>query len=69
VSKETTSSVSNATSTLNCAGNGMPTIVLSGCNFAGCSLAFSGPASNVNNSNAVVEDVLKDVNISDIFDD
>ena len=48
----------------------MPPIILSGCNFTGCSVAFSGPASNVNNAAvnnaAIVEDVLK--GIGDVLD-
>lgn len=74
VSKETTSCmcVSNAisSSTLNFAGVSMPPIVLRGCSFTGCSNAFSPPASNVNNNtDPIIEDVLKGININDVFDD
>ena len=74
VSKETTSTINHATSSVsNCPGNSMPPVILSGCSFTGCSIAFSRPASNVNNAavstDAVVEDVLKGVNINDLFDD
>ena len=74
VSKETTSTINHATSSLsNYPGSNMLPVILSGCSFTGCSIAFSGPASNVNNAavstDAVVEDVLKGVNINDLFDD
>ena len=56
--------------TLNFAGVSMPPIVLRGCSFTGCSIAFSAPASNVNNNtDPIVEDVLKGIDISDVFDD
>lgn len=74
VSKETTSTINHAMSSLsNCPGNNMLPVILSGCSFTGCSIAFSGPASNMNSAavstDAVVEDVLKGVNISNLFDD
>ena len=49
VSKETTSCVNNTTSSYT-SGASMPPIVLHGCNFIGCSIAFSGSASNSNNA-------------------
>ena len=74
VSKETTSTFNHATSSLsNCPGNNMPPVILSGYSFTGYSIGFSRPASNVNNAavstDAVVEDILKGVNISDLLDD
>ena len=74
VSKETTSTINHATSSLsNCPGNNMLSVILRRCSFSEYSIVFSGLASNVNNAaistDAVVEDVLKGVNISDLFDD
>ena len=50
----------------------MLSVILSRCSFSECSIVFSGLASNVNNAavstGAVVEDVLKGVNIIDLFD-
>ena len=74
VSKETTSTINHATLSLsNCPGSNMLPVILSRCSFTGCSIAFSGPTLNVNNAtvstDAVVEDVLKGVNINDLLDD
>ena len=52
----------------NCGESKLPTIILKGCTFTGCSLAFSGPASNVNNESIAAE-VLDGISINDIFDD
>ena len=72
VSKETTSCVNNTTSSSTSRAS-MPPIVLHGCNFTGCSIAFSGSASNSNNaavnSNINVEDLLEGVTVGDLFDD
>ena len=38
-----------------CASGGAPTIVLKGCTFTGCLVAFSGPSSNVNNESVAAE--------------
>ena len=51
-----------------CASGGAPTIVLKGCTFTGCSVAFSGPSSNVNNESVAAE-VLQRLTVDDIFDD
>ena len=51
-----------------CASGGAPTIVLKGCTFTGCSVAFSGPSSNVNNESVAAE-VLQGLTVEDIFDD
>ena len=51
-----------------CASGGAPTIVLKGCTFTGCSVAFSGPSSNVNNESVAAE-VLQGLTVDDIFDD
>jgi len=62
------SSVNEGSTLETCAGSGVPTIVLKGCTFTGCSIAFSGPASNVNNESVAAE-VLEGLTVNDIFDD
>ena len=52
----------------NCGTSKLPSIVLKGCTFTGCSLAFSGPASNVNNESVAAE-VLNGIDINAIFED
>ena len=41
----------------------VPTIILKGCTFSECAVAFSGPASNVNNDSVAAE-VLDGINLS-----
>ena len=60
----------NEVSTLEAgAGSSVPTMVLKGCSFTGCSIVtFSGPASNVNNE-SVITNVLERLTVDDIFND
>ena len=62
------SSVNESSALVPCASGGAPTIVLKGCTFTGCSVAFSGPSSNVNNESVAAE-VLEGLTVDDIFDD
>lgn len=64
----TKSSINEGSALVTCAGGGAPTIVLKGCTFTGCSIAFSGPSSNVNNESVAAE-VLEGLTVDDIFDD
>ena len=62
------SSVNEFSSLETCVGSGVPSIVLKECSFTGCSITFSGPASNVNNE-SVATNVLEGLSVDDIFDD
>ena len=72
-------SVNEGSSLETCTGSGAPTIILKGCTFTGCSIAFSGPSTNVNNESVAAEvnvnnesvaaEVLEGLTVDDIFDD
>ena len=62
------SSVNESSTLVPCASGGAPTIVLKGYTFTGCSVAFSGPSSNVNNE-SVAAKVLEGLTVDYIFDD
>jgi len=51
-----------------CGSSILPTTLLKGCTFTGCSVAFSGLASIVNNESVAAE-VLDGISINDIFED
>ena len=45
-------------------------VLLSGCNFNGCTITFSGSATNIScDDNSIAADVLKGIDVNDLFDD
>ena len=62
------SSVNESSALVPCTSGGAPTMVLKGYTFTGCSVAFSGSSSNVNDESVAAE-VLEGLTVDDIFDD
>jgi len=66
----TTKAIASSCGSNPCITEGKAPVFLSGCNFNGCTITFSGPATNISHDDSNISaELLKGINVDDIFDD